>query len=136
MADKSSGVFRLGSLPLLFLVGFAGWWVPGLGHLIIGKKASAAIIFGSILSAIFVGLWISSIAVIDTHEPWYWAQLFNSPLIALLSYLNGEVCHCSVFGRPREIGQIYTGVAGMLNLLCVVNAVYLAHKMHSAKESE
>ena len=32
-----------------------------------------------------------------------------------------------VFGRPSEIGQIYTSIAGLLNLLCIVNAVYLAH---------
>ena len=32
-----------------------------------------------------------------------------------------------VYGRPAEIGQIYTSIAGLLNLLCIVNAVYMAH---------
>lgn len=33
----------------------------------------------------------------------------------------------AVYGRPNEIGQIYTSIAGLLNLLCIVNAVYWAH---------
>jgi len=33
-----------------------------------------------------------------------------------------------VFGRAGEIGQIYTSVAGLLNLLCIVNAIYVAHQ--------
>ncbi len=136
MAERTSNSLKLSGLPLLFLVGIAGWWVPGAGHLIIGRRNTAAIIFCSLASAVFIGLWIGSIAVIDTREPWYWAQLLNSPLVAMLSYLNVAVYHISVFGRPRGIGQIYTGVAGMLNLLCVVNAVYLAHTMSLAKESK
>ena len=32
-----------------------------------------------------------------------------------------------VYGRPNEIGQIYTSITGLLNLLCIVNAVYWAH---------
>ncbi len=32
-----------------------------------------------------------------------------------------------VFGRPAEVGQIYTSIAGLLNLLVIVNSVYLAH---------
>jgi hypothetical protein len=50
----------------------------------------------------------------------------NSPMVAALGLLakNGDY---PVFGRPNEIGQIYTSIAGLLNLLCIVNAVYLAH---------
>jgi hypothetical protein len=32
-----------------------------------------------------------------------------------------------VHGWPNEIGQIYTMTSGLLNLLCIVNAIYLAH---------
>jgi len=43
-----------------------------------------------------------------------------------------------VYGRPNEIGQIYTSIAGLLNLLCIVNAVYLAHlrKTETAGDSK
>jgi hypothetical protein len=32
-----------------------------------------------------------------------------------------------VHGWPSEIGQIYTMSSGLLNLLCIVNVIYLAH---------
>lgn len=129
----SSRNFKLEGVPFLVLVGFAGWWIPGMGHLLIGKKNAAGVIFGAIIFALIVGLWVGSIAVIDSHEPWYWAQMLISPFLGLLSYLNGTEYHISVFGKPREIGQIYTGVAGMLNLLCIVNAVYLGHIINIKK---
>ena len=37
-----------------------------------------------------------------------------------------------VFGRPNEIRQMYTSIASLLNLLCIVNAVYLAY-LHGTK---
>jgi hypothetical protein len=54
------------------------------------------------------------------------AQIMNSPMVAVLGHLS-TTANYSVFGRPSEIGQIYTSIAGLLNLLCIVNAVYLAH---------
>jgi len=81
-----------------------------------------------------MGLWIGSIGVVDPQTPWYWAQLLNSPAVTFLSHLNTEVYHVASFGRPKETGQIYTGIAGMLNLLCVVNAIYLAHRKQSPQE--
>jgi len=111
----------------LILVGVLAWWVPGLGHLVIGKGRRAAIIFFSILFAVLIGLWIGSLAVIDSKAPWYWAQLLCSPMMAMVGHISVGGVSIESFGRAREIGQIYTGVAGMLNLLCVVNAVYLAH---------
>ena len=42
----------------------------------------------------------------------------------------------SVFGRANEMGQIYTSIAGLLNLLCIVNAVYLAHANKQSPEDK
>ncbi len=36
-------------------------------------------------------------------------------------------CGYQVYGKPNEIGQLYTSIAGLLNLLCIVNAIYLAY---------
>ena len=56
----------------------------------------------------------------------YTGQILTSPLVALLGHLTRGGAFV-VYGKPSEIGQIYTGVAGLLNLLCIINAVYLAH---------
>jgi len=50
----------------------------------------------------------------------------NSPMVLALAHLTAGGGY-PVYGRPNEIGQIYTSTAGLLNLLCIVNAVYLAH---------
>jgi hypothetical protein len=115
---------KMPAIAYLVLVGVAGWWIPGAGHWIIGRPKRAALIFFSIVSAFVLGLWLGSIAVIE--PPWFWAQILNSPAVAYLSHAS-KVFGLESYGKPREIGEIYTGVAGMLNLLCIVNAVYLAH---------
>jgi hypothetical protein len=125
--ESSGRKFGLKNTAYLFLVGVAGWWIPGAGHWIIGQPKRAAIIFFSIAFLFVLGIWLGSIAVIDARTPWYWAQMLNSPAVAYLAHLSGSVYHLDSYGKPREIGEIYTGMAGMLNLLCVINAVYVAH---------
>jgi hypothetical protein len=112
----------------LLIVGLFAWFVPGAGHLLIKEKKRAIIIFTTIALTFCAGLYVGSIGVINPvgAKPWYVAQIMNSPIVAVLGYVvtTGDY---SVFGRPNEIGQIYTSIAGLLNLLCIVNAVYLAH---------
>jgi hypothetical protein len=112
----------------LLIVGLLAWLVPGAGHLLIKEQKRAIIIFTTIALTFCAGLYVGSIGVINPvgAKPWYVAQIMNSPIVAVLGYVvtTGDY---SVFGRPNEIGQIYTSIAGLLNLLCIVNAVYLAH---------
>jgi len=112
----------------LLTVGLLAWFVPGAGHFLIKEKKHAIVIFVTIVLTFCAGLYVGSIGVINPvgAKPWYVAQIMNSPIVAALGYVakNGDY---SVFGRPNEIGQIYTSITGLLNLLCIVNAVYLAH---------
>jgi hypothetical protein len=112
----------------LLIVGLLAWLVPGAGHLVLREKRHAIIIFVTIVLTFCTGLYIGSIGVINPvgAKPWYVAQVMNSPAVAALGHVT-ETGHYPVYGRPNEIGQIYTSIAGLLNLLCIVNAVYLAH---------
>ncbi|HAL44751.1 MAG: hypothetical protein A2Y12_00740 [Planctomycetes bacterium GWF2_42_9] len=112
---------------LMFLAAVLAWWIPGAGHLLIGGKKRGIIIFISLVLAFVFGIFIGSIGVIDFKSPWFYAQILFSPITAYLGYLGSNVFHLSSYGRPCEIGEIYTGIAGMMNLLCIVNAVYLAN---------
>lgn len=116
--------------PTLFLliVGLLAWLVPGAGHFLLKEKKRSIIIFATIVLTFCAGLYIGSIGVIDPvgAKPWYVAQIMNSPMVAALGHLTAGGGY-PVYGRPNEIGQIYTSIAGLLNLLCIVNAVYLAH---------
>ncbi|KPK43210.1 MAG: hypothetical protein AMJ65_06445 [Phycisphaerae bacterium SG8_4] len=124
MAQRSTE----GHILFLLIVGLLGWLVPGGGHLMLGKKAHAAVIFATIIMTLCTGLYIGSIGVINPvgAKPWYVAQVMNTPAVAALGHMTKQGDY-PVYGRPNEIGQIYTSIAGLLNLLCIVNAVYLAH---------
>ena len=112
----------------LLIVGLLAWLVPGAGHLVLRKNAHAIVIFVAIILTLGTGLYIGSIGVINPvgAKPWYVAQVMNTPAVAALGQLTRGGDY-PVYGRPNEIGQIYTSIAGLLNLLCIVNAVYLAH---------
>jgi hypothetical protein len=113
---------------LLLLVGLLAWLIPGGGHFVINKKKHAIIIFVFILLTFCTGLYIGSIGVIDPvgAKIWYYVQLMNSPIVAAIGQFTSTGAY-PVYGRPGEIGQIYTFIAGLLNMLCIVNAVYWAH---------
>ncbi len=136
MKEVTAQKLKLPAVGYLFLVGVAAWWVPGAGHLIIGESKRAAIIFFSIAFAFILGIWLGSIAAIDASTPWYWAQMLNSPAVAYLAHLSGSVHHLESYGKPREMGEIYTAIAGMLNLLCVINAVYMAHCKNTKEQNQ
>jgi hypothetical protein len=121
-------------------VGLAAWVVPGAGHIIIGERARGFIIFAAITALFVGGLYIGSIGVIDpaNQKPWYVGQMLTSPLVALIAKMNpsvGGVTPYPSYGKPFEIGQIYTTIAGMLNVLCVVNAMYMAYSGKLQPES-
>ncbi len=112
----------------LLTVGLLAWLIPGAGHLMIKENKRAIIISVTIILTFCAGLYVGSIGIINPvgAKPWYVAQLMNAPIVAALGHV-ATTGNYPVFGRPNEIGQIYTSIAGLLNLLCIVNAVYLAH---------
>jgi len=137
----------------LIVVGAAAWLVPGAGHYLLDEKRRAAVILVAVVLTFLVGLYVGSIGVIDpvNAKPWYAAQVMNSPAVFFLGGHVANAYHAAqdeagrqarfgrgagqamrqaylVFGRASEIGQIYTSVAGLLNLLCIVNAIYVAHQ--------
>ena len=119
---------RESHLVFLPIVGLLAWLVPGAGHLLLGKNRHAIVIFVTVVLTLGAGLYIGSIGVINPvgAKPWYVAQVMNTPAVAALGQVTRQGDY-PVYGRPNEIGQIYTSIAGLLNLLCIVNAVYLAH---------
>ncbi len=112
----------------LLTVGLLAWLIPGAGHFLIKEKKRALIISATIILTFCAGLYVGSIGIINPvgAKPWYVAQIMNSPIVAVLGY-RATTGYYPVFGIPNEIGQIYTSIAGLLNLLCIVNTVYLAH---------
>jgi hypothetical protein len=124
---------------LLVIVGTFAWFIPGAGHFFIKEKKRAIIIFVTITATFLMGLYIGSIGVIDrVHAgPWYLGQVLTSPAVAIIGAVVVRAQaqdsdakganHYRVYAKPHDYGQIYTAIAGGLNLLCILNAVYMAH---------
>jgi hypothetical protein len=112
----------------LVIVGLLAWAVPGAGHFLIKERQRAIIIFVTITATFLAGIYIGSIGVIDSvgARPWYAGQIMASPVVGFISRMTSGGQYPS-YGKPFDIGQIYTTVAGMLNLLCILSAVYMAH---------
>jgi hypothetical protein len=110
------------------IVGLVSWFLPGAGYFVLKEQKRAVILFLAVSLTFLLGIYVGSIGVVDPIDswPWYIAQVMNSPLVFLLgNYVKAG--GYPVYGRPQEIGQIYTSISGLLNLLCIVNAVYLAY---------
>ena len=122
------GQSRENPIPFVIYVGLAGWLVPGGGYLLLRETWRSLIIFVTIALTFCVGIYIGSIGVIDPigARLWYLVQMMNSPLVAIIGHFTAGGGF-PVYGRPNEIGQIYTSTTGLLNLLCIVNSVYMAY---------
>jgi hypothetical protein len=112
----------------LLIVAVLAWAVPGAGHFVIKERKRAIIIFITITLTFLTGLYIGSVGVIDPVGawPWYIAQMMTSPAVGMLGQITKTGQYAS-YGKPADIGQIYTSIAGMLNLLCIVSAVFMAY---------
>jgi len=109
-------------------VGLLAWAVPGGGYWALGDRRRALVVGFTIVATFLLGLYIGSIGVVDPTGARYWyaAQVMTSPAVLWVgrSVSTGDY---TAYGRPYEMGQIYTSIAGLLNLLCIVNALYIAH---------
>ena len=126
--------YKEGDIAFLATVGVLGWLVPGGGYFLLNEQRRALIIFVTICVTFFVGLYAGSIGVVDTvgARLWYLAQVMTTPAVFVL----GEYAKFgayAVYGKPADVGQIYTSVAGLLNLLAIVNSVYVAHLRQTQK---
>ena len=106
----------------------AGWLVPGLGHLWLGRRKG--LIFLLVLPAMFVlGLFL---------EGRIFPVEFSQPLVALAALANMGIGLPYLFARAMgygggtviavtyEYGNTFLIVAGLLNLLVVIDAFDIA----------
>ncbi len=112
----------------LVLTAVLGWLIPGGGYWLLGEYKRAVIIFVTITLTFCIGIYVGSIGIIDSVQakPWFAAQVLNSPAVFILAEMTKSGRFIS-YGRPAEIGQLYTSISGLLNLLCIINCIYLGH---------
>lgn len=121
------------------LVAVAGWILPGAGYWLIGQRSRALTVGISILILFALGMLIGGIRVVEAppgyslpmilQRPWYIGQILAGPVTLLCNTLASNWTASGApysHARVYEIGTLYTAIAGMLNLMAIIDAAYRA----------
>ncbi|MEM9881896.1 MAG: DUF6677 family protein [Planctomycetota bacterium] len=118
---------------------FLAWLLPGLGHFLLGQPRRAVVLGVTIGTLWLGGLLIGGVSVVDRrdHPAWFLGQMLVAPSFAANAYRQRLVAeHRGTFApdddppfepayaRAHEQGTLFTGVAGLLNLLAILDVVY------------
>jgi hypothetical protein len=116
------------SLPAMVLI--AGWLIPGLGHLILGKWIRALLLLLSILGMFLVGLAmqgkIYSPSTGDILDVLGFAGQLGLGLLCGLAHMLGWGATSSV-NTLADYGTKFIVIAGLLNYIAAVDAHSLAN---------
>jgi len=128
------------------IAGLLAWLAPGLGHLYLGHRVRGLVCLVTITVTFWTGVAIGGVqATVDPHERtlWFMAQLCTGGN-ALAAY----GLHSIVEPKPTpgqrpaatlahwlsaDVGVHYTGVAGLLNLLVILDALGRADAARPAR---
>lgn len=117
------------------LAGLLSWVVPGLGHIYLGNRARGLVCLIAITATFWTGIAIGGAGTtIDPSERTLW---FSAQMCSGANALAGYAMHNAVVSRwtptdraeamanwtSSEVGVHYTGVAGLLNILVVLDAL-------------
>lgn len=120
-----------------YFAGILAWLVPGAGHWYLGMYARGLVIFFSVCVTFALGILLGGIEMIDPlNDKWWFAAqiLAGIPAIVIAIFQDPNVL--SGVGRGVDHGQVYTGVVGLLNLLCIMDALGRSQKSEPSGQSE
>jgi hypothetical protein len=129
--------------------GIAAAVLPGLGYAVQGRFRRAFAAAVGVLGLVFGGLFIGGIGVVDRREDtlWFVAQAFVGPVTFGIDYVHQTTFKVRMAGPPRpptpeewldwdgpeprparpaigkvsDVGSLYVAIAGMLNLIIIVD---------------
>lgn len=112
------------------LGGLLALLLPGLGHVVLGRAKRGGLIFVGVMGLFLGGMLIGGIDVIDRQRDFWWFVLQAG--VGPLAYVVDSL-HQSRFasdplmqslGRVNEVGSLYAGLAGLVNLIAVIDAAW------------
>ena len=122
-----------------FVAAVLAWLVPGAGHLYLGRRVKAAVFFVLITASFVYGLSLGEFKNVypERYPAGFFGQVFAGiPALAglALNYaMPGQVDE----GEPTfDLSFVYTCVAGLLNLLLIIDASYTASGGKHGYESD
>jgi len=122
-----------------FLATIGAWLFPGLGYFLMGERKRAAILAVSIGLLWLLGILIGGVSVVDRrqHPAWFLGQMLVAPSLAVDYYqqrikqdsddptvIDLDQGYEPSYGHISEQGILYTALAGLLNLLAMIDVIY------------
>lgn len=141
------------SADLNFVAAILSWLWPGLGHISIGQRRRGLLIMFGILFLFVAGILIGGLDVVDRKRDrlWFLAQSLCGPVAFVADYANqnligrlpdrfredrdwmmryergDEAARRQLrrvsLGRVNEIGTLYIALAGLMNLVVILDAL-------------
>lgn len=117
------------------LAGLLAWLIPGAGHFYLGLRKRAVLLFITIEFTFLIGIYIGTVRIVDPAQSVFWfiAQIFaglntiiSHRLAIHLGSPSVDISHLLVRDWSYHIGVLYTAIAGLLNLLAVLDALVRA----------
>lgn len=111
------------------IAGILAWLAPGLGHFYLRQHTRAVIFLITITVTFWSGVAIGGVR--NTVDPqkrklWFIAQMATGANAIGAWAFHRQVSGKDISGGPylsSEVGVHYTGVAGLLNLLVILDAI-------------
>lgn len=117
------------------VAGILSWILPGLGHIYLGHRRRGLVLLVTITATFWTGVAIGSVqGTVDPTERklWFFAQMGTGGNALSAVALNRITTHEIRAKNQKpvvtnwvaaEVGVHYTGVAGLLNILVIFDAV-------------
>ena len=140
-------------MPLLALI--LAWLIPGAGHVYLRRYVRGVVIFVLVTATFWAGVAIGGVMTVDRHQErwWFIADMFTGVHGLVSWHRQNEVYEAIIPELPRTrnpqiqkaainqalderglflpaptaaVARVYSGVAGMMALMCIFDAFMLA----------
>lgn len=108
------------------VIGLAAWAIPGLGHWLLGQRSRAIVLFLTIMLTYWTGIAIGGARyTIDPigNRLWFVAELGAGPQSIAIFLATMRQEPPAVPWPDSDIAVIYAGIAGLLNMLVILDAI-------------
>jgi hypothetical protein len=140
--------------PFNLAAALLAWVWPGLGHIRRGERRRGMLIMFGVLLLFFAGLFIGGIDVVDRRRDrlWFLAQALCGPVVFATDFVSQNYLvripqnwksdrdwmaayesgapeiqrqlRVTSLGRVNEIGTLYIALAGLMNLVVILDALH------------
>lgn len=115
------------------------WLWPGLGHMRHGERKRGGLIMFGVLFLFFCGLLVGGFDAVDRRDDrlWFIAQAFCGPIAFGADAVNQNYIkqlpderriHTTGLARVNEMGTLIIALAGLMNLVVVLDAMHFHPK--------